>query len=176
MKNKTTIIIGVLVVVLLVTGILVFKAVSKNKVTPAVVQTQTTPEVLPTVSPSVIVTAVLSKSAANTVTITATGLNGNMVSIGYELTYESNGLIKGVDSGSTPIDVTGKDIFTRDIYLGTCSRNVCTPDPGVSKVSLVLKFTDKNDQKSEFSKDFPLGVTTTPGSVTGTETVAPPED
>ena len=176
MKNKKMILIGVLVVVLLGTGILVYKTVSKSKAAPVVTQTQTTPEVLPTVAPSVTVTAALSKSAANTVAITASGLNSTMVSIGYELTYESQGLIKGVDSGSTPLDVTGKDVFTRDIYLGTCSRNVCTPDPGVSSVSLVLKFTDKNGQKSEFSKDFPLGATTTPGSVTGTETPAPPED
>jgi hypothetical protein len=79
-----------------------------------------------------------------------------MVSVGYELTYESQGLIKGVDSGSSAIDVTGKDTFERDIYLGTCSRNVCKPDPGVTKVSVVLKFTDKSGQKSQFSKDYDL--------------------
>ena len=155
MKNKTTIIGIILVVLLLGTGLLVYKVVSKGKSAPAIVQ-QDTPEVLPTVSPSVTVTAALSKSAANTVTIKATGLNGTMVSVGYELTYESQGLIKGVDSGSSAIDVTGKDMFERDIYLGTCSRNVCKPDVGVTKVSIVLKFTDKSGQKSQFSKDFEL--------------------
>jgi hypothetical protein len=171
MKNKTTIIIGVLVVILLGTGVLVYGVISKNKTAPVVVQPTDTPEVLPSVSPTVKVTAALSKSAANTVTIMATGLNGTMVSIGYELTYESQGLIKGVDSGSTPLDVTGKEVFTRDIYLGTCSRNVCTPDPGVTKVSIVLKFTDKSGKKSQFSQDYPLG-----GSTTGSSVVTTPED
>jgi hypothetical protein len=172
MKNKTKIIIGVLLVLLLGTGVLVFGVVSKSKSTPVVVQPTDTPEVLPTVSSTVTVTAALSKAAANTVTITAKGLDSNYVSVGYELTYESQGLIKGVDSGSSAIDVTGKDVFSRDIYLGTCSRNVCKPDPGVTKVSVVLKFTDKSGKKSQFSGDFPLGGSTSGGSAVTT----PPED
>jgi hypothetical protein len=176
MKNKTTIIGIVLAVLLVITGVFVFKAVSKNSVTPVVVQPTDTPEVLPTVDPSVIVNAALSKAAVNTVTITATGLKGTMVSIGYELTYESQGLIKGVDSGSSSIDVTGKDVFTRDIYLGTCSRNVCKPDPGVTKVSVVLKFTQKDGKKSQFSKDFTLGQSSASGSSTGSATVTPPSE
>jgi hypothetical protein len=156
MKNKTTLIIGILVVLLLGTGALVFSVVSKKSATPIVAEPTDTPEVLPTVDPSVQVSVAKSKAAANTVTISAKGLDGKIVSVGYELTYESQGLIKGVDSGSSPIDVTGKDEFSRDIYLGTCSRNVCTPDPGVTKVSIVLKFTDKSGKKSQFTKDYEL--------------------
>jgi hypothetical protein len=63
---------------------------------------------------------------------------------------------KGVTSGSKALDVTGEDSFEREIYLGTCSKNVCKPDLGVTKVALVLEFTDKDAKKSQFSKEFEL--------------------
>jgi hypothetical protein len=155
MKNKTTIIIIILAVLLLGTAGLVYKVISSRSSKP-VAQTKDVVEILPQVDASVIVTVKKSTSAANTVVMQATGLAGKMVSIGYELTYESQGLIKGVNSGSSAIDVTGKDTFERDIYLGTCSRNVCKPDAGVTKVSVVLEFTDKDGKKSQFSKDYTL--------------------
>ena len=76
--------------------------------------------------------------------------------VAYELTYESQGLVKGVNSGSKPIDVAGKDSFEREVYLGTCSRNVCKSDGGVKSVSVVLEFTGESGKKSQFSKEYPL--------------------
>ena len=73
-----------------------------------------------------------------------------------ELTYESEGLIKGVNSGSKPINISNKDSYSKDIYLGTCSRNVCRADTGVTSVSVALEFTDINQNKSQFSGDFDL--------------------
>jgi hypothetical protein len=155
MKNKALVIGLVLVVLLGVTGFAVYKVVFPG--TPkTIVKEEEIVEILPPVDASVIVDVVKSKTADNTVIMSATGLAGKMTSVAYELTYDSQGLIKGVNSGSKPTDVAGKDKFEREIYLGTCSRNVCKPDAGVKKVSVVLEFTDRDGKKSQFTKDYDL--------------------
>ncbi|KKU83092.1 MAG: hypothetical protein UY10_C0015G0014 [Microgenomates group bacterium GW2011_GWA2_47_8] len=88
--------------------------------------------------------------------LSATGLGAKVSAIAYELTYESQGLIKGVNSGSKPIDVIGQASFSREVYLGTCSRNVCKPDLGIKSVSVVLEFTNASGKKSQFTKDYDL--------------------
>jgi len=105
---------------------------------------------------SVEVNLVKSTAKDNSVVITVTGMASRFVTIGYELQYESGGVGKGVTSGSKPLDVTGQDEFEREIYLGTCSKNVCKPDLGVSSVTLVLEFTSTAGTKSQFSKEFEL--------------------
>jgi len=156
LKNKMVLIYGGLVILLAVTGYVVYQTVFAPVPTQqAAGDAFPTPVILPPVDESVVVG--LEQSAkANTVDLTAKGLAGKYTSVSYEFTYDSEGLIKGVNSGSTPIDVTGKSEFTREIYLGTCSRNVCTPDKGVTTVSVVMTFTGTTGDKSQFSKDFEL--------------------
>jgi len=160
MKNKMMVIYGTLAVLLIITGVVVYKIMSPKTATKTTASTPSDmtslQDSLPPVDSSIKVDLVKSTTKANTVSITADGLAGKIVSIGYELSYDSQGLIKGVNSGSTPIDTTGKDTFSREIYLGTCSRNDCTPDLGVTKVSVVLEFTDTAGKKSQFSKDYDL--------------------
>lgn len=158
MKKKMLAVFGVLVILLVGTGVVVWRVLVTK---PAPKAQTATDEVLPNdslpqVDSSVKVDLTKSTAKANTVELTATGMAGKMVSVGYELSYDSNGLIKGVNSGSKPIDTSGQDSFTREVYLGTCSKNDCKPDPGVTKISVVLEFTDKNGKKSQFSKDFDI--------------------
>jgi len=158
MKQKY-IVIGLVVTLLVTAGIVgvALKARSSKPNSNTQVQAEPTPEEeYPTVDSSVSVTVEKSRVAANTVVISASGLSKKYTSVEYELTYESNSLIKGVNSGAKPLDVTGKDTFERDVYLGTCSRNVCTPDPGVTSVSVVLRFTDTDGNKSQFTKEYTL--------------------
>ncbi len=156
MKHKMTILYVGLVLLLGVTGFVVYNALFGGA--PPAQTTQNaipTPVAMPTVDSSVSVT--LTKSAKPyTVDLSVTGMNGKYTSVGYEFSYESKGLIKGVNSGSTPLDVSGKSDFSREVYMGTCSRNDCTPDTGVTKVSVALEFTDTTGNKSQFSKDFDL--------------------
>lgn len=156
MNKKIAIILIVLALLLGLVGFLVYKTLTKPKATPVAVDEEQVVEVIPAADASIIVSAKLSKSKANTVVLSAEGLAGKIASVGYELTYDSEGLIKGVNSGSKPLDVSGKDIFEREVYLGTCSRNVCRPDVGVKKVSVVLEFTDISAKKSQATKDFDL--------------------
>lgn len=154
--NKTVIIVLVVIIGLLSgTGFLVYKVLTKP-----VINNQETEEVveeeLPVISESIKVTASKSKTAANTVVLEAAGMEGKYSWVEYELTYDSEGLIKGVNSGSKPIDVSGKPKFEREVYLGTCSRNVCKPDVGVDKVSVSLKFTDSAGKRSQYSGEFAI--------------------
>ncbi len=156
MKNKTAAIGGILVVLLVITGFVVYKTVFSPKSALPPVQEEEQVEVIPPADASILVDVSKSKSKDNTVIVSVKGLGGKIASVAYELTYESKGLIKGVNSGSKPIDTAGKDAFEREIYLGTCSRNVCKPDVGVKKVSVVLEFTDVAGKKSQFSKEYDL--------------------
>lgn len=136
-----------------ITGFVVYKVVAPQPV--STVEEDIEDIALPQVAGSVSVT--LDKAAkANTVVLKVAGLASKYTSIGYEFSYESKGLIKGVNSGSKPLDVVGEDGFDREVYLGTCSKNDCTPDAGVTKVSVVLQFTDTEGKQSQFSKDFDL--------------------
>jgi len=153
---KKQIIIGVIVLAVVVGGIVAAKAMFSPKQSQIVTEEESEMETIPEVDASVVVTVSESKSKANTIIINVTGMDGKMAKVAYELTYESEGLIKGVNSGSKPIEVAGEDGFEREVYLGTCSRNVCKPDVGVTKVSVVLEFTDTEGARSQFSKEFEL--------------------
>jgi hypothetical protein len=154
--NKKILIIVILAVALLGTGFVVYRVIADNTRPLPQSETEQGEAVLPEVDESVKVTVGWSTSESNTVTVSVTGMESKMVSLGYELTYVSEGLIKGVNSGSKPLDVSGKDAFDRDIYLGTCSRNVCKPDTGVTDVSIALEFTDTSGQKFQFTEDYTL--------------------
>ena len=145
------------VIILVILGFFLIK-VFGNKGEPKKVTQEDAPieEILREVDSSVEVNLLKSMVKDNSVVITIKGLASRYVSIGYELQYESGGVGKGVTSGSKPLDVTGQDTFEREIYLGTCSKNVCKPDPGVSKVGLVLEFTNTAGTKTQFSKEFEL--------------------
>lgn len=153
MNKKTRIIIGVLVLLLIVTGVVVYKAVFSGKPVEQVTE-DIAPMVVAPVDSSVIVDLVKSGTTANTVIISVSGMDGKMVSVAYELMYESKGITQGVTGKS--VEVEGEDTFERDLYLGTCSKNVCTPHLGVSQVNLVLVFTDTTGNQSQFSKDYDL--------------------
>lgn len=144
---------GVLAVLLLGTGVLVYKVVLTPKQPPVVEEELI--ETLPEADASIEVDVTRSKVKDNTIVLSVSGLGGKYSSIAYEISYDSQGVTQGVTS--RPLDVAGKDSFVRDdIYLGTCSRNVCRPHTGVTAVSLTLVLTDTSSQRSQFSKEYEL--------------------
>ena len=156
-KKIGLIIAGVIVVLLIVTGFVVYKAVFSGSPAPSGPTTEAiTPIELPAADASIQVDLTKSKATANAVVISVKGMGNKIISIGYELQYTSNGVVKGVQSGVKPLDVSNQDTLSREIYLGTCSKNVCTPDTGVSKLTLNLVFTDTSGKQSQFSKDYTL--------------------
>ncbi len=148
------VVIGIFIVLAVISGAVVYKTVLSPKPAKPVVEEQPQ-ETLPQVDASVQVDVAKSKTKDNTVVLSVSGLASRYTLIRYELSYDSQGITQGVTS--KPLDVGGKDSFVRDdIYLGTCSRNVCRPHLGVKKVSVVLEFTDTSGKKSQFSKDYTL--------------------
>lgn len=154
MPISTKVTVIVLAILGIATALVLIKVLSSPKREEPVIEEKQ--EAVTPVDDSVAVDVAKSRSRDNTVVIAVTGLGGKFVSIAYELTYESVGLIKGVNSGSKLIEIGGKDTFEREVYLGTCSRNVCKPDPGVKTVSVVLQFTDLAGKKSQFTRDYDL--------------------
>lgn len=154
MKQKMMILYAVLALLLVGAGIVVYKFVSKPKAPPVVVKDQSAEDV-PQVDSSVTVDVTKSKIKDNALKLSISGLAGKYTSVAYEISYDTQGVSQGVVS--KPSDISGKDSAVIDeIYLGTCSRNVCRPHVGVKTVSLVLEFTDSKGQKSQFSKDYDL--------------------
>lgn len=76
----------------------------------------------------------------------------NAKTIEYELVYLAKGLSRGV-VGS--INLQGETEISRDLLLGTCSRNVCKYDEGVEEGTLTLRFRGA-DGVRKFISDFRL--------------------
>ncbi|MFZ2025157.1 MAG: hypothetical protein WAV51_02675 [Microgenomates group bacterium] len=150
-KSLVWILIGLIVVGAAVIGYALYKG--SQSVAP--VEEVIEEEVVVPADASLVADVAWSKVKDNTVVLSISGLKSGYKTVTYEVSYETQGVVQGVTS--RPLEVAGKDTFTRDdIYLGTCSRNVCKPHTGVKKVSLVLEFTDISGKKSQLSKDFDL--------------------
>ena len=153
MKNKKLFIVIGLGVLLGLTGFLVWRTLASQS-KPQPVEEEVVQEDVEPIDPAIKVDVTTAK--ANTIVISVTGMGGKVTSVSYEVTYESAGIIQGVNSGSKPIETSGQDSFEREVYLGTCSRNVCRPHPGVKSVTVVLEFHNASGKKSQFSQEYPL--------------------
>jgi len=155
MKNKKLLIIGVITLIFLVAGIVGIIVASQPKKDIAVIVEEKPQEEITPLASTVAVSVTKSRTKDNTIVLGVSGMQSKYSTVAYELSYDSLGIVQGVTT--KPLDVSGKDTFSRDdIYLGTCSRNVCRPHPGVKKVSLVLEFTDSSGKISQFSKEYDL--------------------
>lgn len=151
---KPKILYSILAALIVIIGIVVFTTASKRPAPPVQEEEETVD--LPPVASSVVIDWAAVKGKSNTFTLSATSLGAGYSGLEYEFTYETEGLIQGGNNGREPIDISGKDEFTREIYLGTCSSGTCKPHKGVTKVSLLVLLTDGSGQKSQFSRNFDL--------------------
>lgn len=155
--KKPILIFVVVFVVLLGGGVLLVRSLGSSQSEQKVEEKPESGFIAETVPENTEVSLDIADAAeANTILLKVGNLQSKYTGIGYEVTYETEGTFQGVNSGSKPIDVTGKDEFTRDVYLGTCSKNVCKPHTGVKEVSIVMQFTDADGQKTQLNKTFPL--------------------
>lgn len=108
--------------------------------------------ILPEIDSSVKV-AVTAQSDNREVTLSISAIPKGTESIEYELSYDTSaGLPKGALG---TIKLSGESSIERKITLGTCSRNVCKYDEGVTKINLVLRFNTA-DGASQFQKSYDL--------------------
>lgn len=134
-KNLMIVAVVVLAVLIFGGGLFIFgKAkngtMSTNKVTPTPesVSVEIPPEDLPTVR-------IIPRADKKEITLEIKGIK-SADSIEYELSYLSKGLSRGVVG---TIELNGETSITRQILLGTCSKNVCKYDEGVTGGSLLLR-------------------------------------
>lgn len=80
----------------------------------------------------------------------------NIASVDYELSYLAKGDIPRGVIGHIEVKPTDKKITTDYLDLGTCSRNVCRYDEGVTAVKLILKITKKDGQILHAEKELNL--------------------
>jgi len=147
--------LGIFIALIVIGGSIAGYAIYKGNKTAAPVEQVEEEVAVVKADESIVANITWSKIKDNTVVLSISGLKNGYQTVTYEVSYETQGVVQGVTS--RPLDVTGKDEFTRDdIYLGTCSKNVCKPHTGVKKVSLVLEFKDMSGKKSQLSKDFDL--------------------
>ncbi len=64
-------------------------------------------------------------------------------SFSYQLTYDTNGLTQSATGESLALG----EIFEQDIYLGTCSDDVCTPDENLDDLELEIILNDPGQQR-----------------------------
>lgn len=150
MKNKTALYVAIVVlVVVLIGGYAVVKILTK----PAP-ETQEEQEILdlPPADSSIIVD--LKKRADDKYLIlTVSKIPSGTDSIEYDLSYDTD---KGINTGAYgKVDLNGKSEITKEILLGTQSKNNFKYDTGVTSVDLVLKFNHP-DGASQFTKTFSL--------------------
>lgn len=134
-KNLTIIVIVVISLLILVGGIWFLGrkksgAETTGKVTPTPEQVteELTAEDLPTVR-------IIPRADRKEITLEIKGIK-DADTVEYELSYLSKGLSRGVVG---TIELNGETSITRQILLGTCSRNVCKYDEGVTGGSLLLR-------------------------------------
>jgi len=127
------VVLAVLAVIILV-AVIVNKNKAKNlssfkpTPTPEKMAKELPPDQLPSVW-------LIPRADKHEVTLEVKGLK-NANSIEYELTYLSKGLSRGVVG---TINLNGETSITRKILLGTCSRNVCKYDEGITDGVLTLR-------------------------------------
>ena len=108
---------------------------------------------LPVVDSSVKVDLV-ARDDKRAVNLKIAGIPKGTESIEYELSYDTSaGLPKGALGTIRLKD--GESSVEREILLGTCSRNVCKYDEGVTKINLVLRFNHPKGS-SQFQKEYEL--------------------
>src|SRR3989344_6661133 len=149
MKNKTALIISVVVLaIVLIGGFLVVKNLTKPMA--PVAEEEEEVSNLPPADPSIVVD-VTPKSDGKALLLTVSKIPAGTLAVEYEITYLTDkGLSKGANG---KFDLNGKTELEKDILLGTCSKNTCNYDTGVTSVTVVLKF-HATEGVTQLTKDF----------------------
>lgn len=84
--------------------------------------------------------SLIPRSDAHQLTLKVINLQ-NIKTVEYELVYLVNDLQRGV-IGS--VETNGNSSVEKDMLLGSCSKNVCKYDEGVTEGSLTLRFRGQN--------------------------------
>jgi len=81
-------------------------------------------------------------------TLVISGLDkAGVESLEYEVLYETSGLVKGINSGSSPVEVDVNGEVERELDFGTCSSGVCRYDKDIGLITLIIRFNTSSGTK-----------------------------
>jgi len=147
-KQIISIVAVVLVVLAAVGGFIFFK--SKNKTGAASPTPTPVPQIINVPIEERPFITLTPRDDGKSITMTINRY-GAAKKVEYELAYDSMGIPRGV-IGDT--NLSGSEFF-KELLLGTCSRNVCRYDEGISKGEITLTFREDAGVK-KFVSDFNL--------------------
>ncbi len=161
-KNKIAVVI-VIVIVVVVGGFLVLKkGGSQTANTPSEQQQK-----VKQLKPEDIGLVLSLRDDKKAVELKASKLNG-VKSIEYEVSYNAKNTDPVGDSedGATgdiprgvvasPIDINGQSEISKEILLGTCSRNVCKYDDVTSDIKFIIKVNYTNGEVGSIETSLPV--------------------
>lgn len=162
MKNLPTIVVGIVAVLLLIGGVIVWQ---KSQVKP--IETPSKESMIKKVDLStqpdwvqklkVTVKKGVSSNGLANVTITAEGMPKGIVSaLSYVVQYQTSNKGTQGSLSTTPIKVNGETSFFRTIDLGTCSTKSCVRHDGVMAVEVELDFTTTSGDSPTWSNTISL--------------------
>lgn len=151
---KKLIIILVVLLVLVGGGIFLKKKFFSSSAVVSTTSINTGSIALPENQEKGVEVSLIARSDKRAVTLKVNKISSETTSIEYELSYDTgSGLPRGVLG---KVDLKGAETLSREILLGSCSKNVCVYDEGVTKISLTLKFNKISGEATGFSKDYEL--------------------
>jgi hypothetical protein len=150
MKKKLTIILPIIGILLIIGGIFLLKARQKTETTDTESEKQQTTLETPLAERPYV--ALIPRVDGKEFTMEISRIK-NAETIEYELVYESQGLSRGA-IGSIELS-SGETEVSRELLLGTCSRDVCKYDEGVEQGTLTLRFRGAEGTR-KFETDFHL--------------------
>lgn len=140
--NKATLILVVILIVVVAIGFWVYKQVSSQIQYEQTPQVKTPAEVELSFDPNGPYAILTPRADGDALTLDLKRVLG-YGNISYELAYnDADGIARGV-VGTIPTS-DGKDEYSQEILFGTCSRNVCKYDKGVSVGTLTLHIKKNN--------------------------------
>jgi len=144
------------IVILLVVGLIIFGAVfffivkSKDKTSSEIVVPVQVQEVVDIPLSQRPFLKLIPRADGKEITLELYGF-GSAKNVEYEMSYDSLGIPRGVIGES---DLSGSELV-KSLLLGTCSKNVCRYDEGVSQGEITLKFREESKVK-KFNSSFSL--------------------
>jgi hypothetical protein len=160
-KRNNQIIAGVVVLLILVSGYLVFGGKPKQQS-----QDTTQDQTIQTISPEKLGLTITVSPDKKKVKFGIAHPDG-IKSLEYSLTYEADSTAQEISEGGEPrvqrgitgdakIDSDTKPYESEFLDLGSCSKNVCRYDTGVKSIDLTLKIvkSDGKTYQSEKKTDF----------------------
>lgn len=163
-KKFTYAAIGLVVLLLIVLGVIVFQKSNTAAPTSPITEAATGIKKVnlaeqPEWVQKLIVTAKKGRSAngLTNVTLKVTGMpDGVVESLEYVVQYDTTNRGTQGALSSKPAEVRGKTEFTKVIDLGTCSTKSCVTHEGVTGIEVQLDFLGKNGEKFAWSGSLPL--------------------